>query len=240
MSETIALILLPGLDGTGIFFQPLLAALPPHIQPVVVTYPADRPLTYQQLLPLVLAALPTDEPFIVLGESFSGPLAIMAAMTRPKNLRAVILCATFVTRPLPMLKWLVPVFARSIFFQFFPPVQRALVAMGAYPEKLGKLITQVRMAVGGGMIAFRVRDLFKVDVREQLRACTLPMLYIAGKKDRVVPAANLRQIQQIKPDIQVVTFDGAHRVLQTWPAEAAAVIAKFAASLEPAVDCVST
>jgi pimeloyl-ACP methyl ester carboxylesterase len=51
----------------------------------------DQALRYDELLPLVLEHLPTDRPFVVLGESFSGPLAIRIAAVRPPCLRALVL-----------------------------------------------------------------------------------------------------------------------------------------------------
>src|SRR4051812_12496722 len=89
----IALVLLPGLHGNDVQFRPLLAHLPPQIRPIAVNYPPDQPLDYAQLLPLVLAALPEDQPFVLLGESFSGPLAIMAAA------RARRVCAALSSAP---------------------------------------------------------------------------------------------------------------------------------------------
>ena len=35
-----ALVLLPGMDGTGDLFAPLLSALPPALRTIVVRYPA--------------------------------------------------------------------------------------------------------------------------------------------------------------------------------------------------------
>src|SRR5258706_334101 len=66
----IALVLLPGLHGSDVQFRPLLKHLPPRIRPVAVNYPPDELLGYEELLPRVLAALPTDSPFVLLGESF--------------------------------------------------------------------------------------------------------------------------------------------------------------------------
>jgi pimeloyl-ACP methyl ester carboxylesterase len=88
-AKPISLILLPGLDGTGLLFQPLVAALPEMIKSIVVGYPGDQPLNYEQLLPQVMDALPRSDPFIILGESFSGPLAMMAAAKRPDGRRAL-------------------------------------------------------------------------------------------------------------------------------------------------------
>jgi pimeloyl-ACP methyl ester carboxylesterase len=94
------IVLLPGLDGTGELFRPLLAHLPPALQPIIVRYPGNEQLGYDVLLERVLGALPARERFIILGESFSGPLALMAADTRPAGLEAIVLCATFVRSPL--------------------------------------------------------------------------------------------------------------------------------------------
>ncbi len=230
--EPISLVLLPGLDGTGVLFRPLVALLPAHIRPIVVTYPADRQLTYEQLLPLVLTVLPKEEPFILFGESFGGPLAIMAAATRPDNLRGLILCVTFVTPPLPMLSWLVPTLARGWFLRLFP--RKLLARLGVrfkYKLNLSGLLKVVHSIVSPEMIAFRIRDLFHVDVRQKLAGCTLPMMYIAASWDVVVPVWNCRAIVKIKPDIKVVRIRGSHLIVPTRAAEVLAAIEQFVGTL---------
>ena len=42
------LVLLPGLDGTGMIFEPLLTHLPEEIDAQVVRYPVDRPMSFQE------------------------------------------------------------------------------------------------------------------------------------------------------------------------------------------------
>jgi pimeloyl-ACP methyl ester carboxylesterase len=95
------LVLLPGLDKTGELFQSLLKFLPPRLKARVVSYPSQQFLSYKKLVPLVEDALPHTEPFVLLGESFGGPLSIEIAARQPANLRAVILCASFILNPLP-------------------------------------------------------------------------------------------------------------------------------------------
>src|SRR5260221_8527089 len=119
------LILMPGMDGTGELFAPLLRALGSSMESAVVRYPADAPLGYAELLPRVRAELPSSEPFVLLGESFSGPLALMLAAEAPAGLRGVILCASFASNPIhwlpPFAKWFVhPVLFRGMphFAQF--------------------------------------------------------------------------------------------------------------------------
>ena len=72
------LVLLPGMDGTGELFAPLLNALNPGLRTTVVSY-ADRPATYAEHESVALAELPKDRPFAILGESFSGPIAVTIA-----------------------------------------------------------------------------------------------------------------------------------------------------------------
>src|SRR5687768_1455482 len=95
------LVLLPGMDGTGLLFADFVAALGAQVETQVLRYPPDEILGYAELEARVRAALPTDRPLVLLGESFSGPIAISIAATPPPNLRGLILCCTFARFPLP-------------------------------------------------------------------------------------------------------------------------------------------
>ena len=97
--KKIKLVLLPGMDGTGIMFQPLVREIEKDFDPIVISYPQDRPLDYEALTQYVTALLPNTK-FIILGESFSGPIAIKVADSKPKNLLGIILCATFIKNPM--------------------------------------------------------------------------------------------------------------------------------------------
>ncbi len=101
------LVLLPGLDGTEIFFGPLLAVLPTWVKPLVVTYPTLGANDYADLLAVVESAIEDSDStaFYVLGWSFSGALALMLAAKNPTRIRGVILCASFVRPPLSVLSW---------------------------------------------------------------------------------------------------------------------------------------
>lgn len=229
---SITLVLLPGLDGTGLLFQPLLAALPASIKPIVVAYPGDRHMSYEELLPIVLNALPRSGRFILLGESFSGPLAVMAAASHPAELVGLILCASFVTPPWPFVRPAISICARSAPFRFYFPFKRIKarfggVATSAYRSALAEMCRVVEPDV----IAARVRMVFSVDVREALGSCDVPMLYLRGTRDVVVPKRNLRIVQTIQPTIQVQALAASHMVLQQRPVEVARVISAFAAPL---------
>src|SRR5215831_11241452 len=224
------LVLLPGLDGTGVLFRPLLSALPSNIEPIVVTYPTRELLGYDQLLPLIQQLLPRNEPHLLLGESFGGPLSLRVAATRPSGLRGLILCGSFVTCPVALVPtWLAPA-VRPLPFHSFPFFIKMQAALGLYetPEHhaLGReAITQVAPAV----FAHRVREILRVDVTTELKGCNVPILYMQGVRDRVVGAASLDKIRKLRPDVRSVQIDSGHMILKTRPAESSQVIAQFAA-----------
>jgi len=228
----ITLVLLPGLDGTGVAFRPFLAALPLWVRPQVHAFPGATPASYEQLLPGVLAALPHEEPFVLLGESFSGPLALMAASTRPTALRGVILCASFVRNPMPWLpRWAAPI-VRPFPFRFYPLVMALKKWFGRFstPE-LRALLDEAVAGVERPVLASRVRAVLEVDATEALRACPVPVLYLAGTHDCIVPGRNLRRILALRPDVLVARIDAPHVVLQTKPGAAAEAIAAFLTSV---------
>ena len=95
----LTLVLLPGMDGTGELFSEFVAALPPSCATVIVRYPTEESLSYQELEGIVRAACPVSELFILVAESFSTPLAIKYAATHPANLAGMVLCAGFAASP---------------------------------------------------------------------------------------------------------------------------------------------
>ena len=102
------LVLLPGLDGTGDLFAPVVDALGPNVPTQIVRYPLSHASDYPTCEAVARGALPTDCPYVLLGESFSGPIAVSIAAAAPPGLRGLILCSTFVCNPQPCLRPLRP------------------------------------------------------------------------------------------------------------------------------------
>jgi pimeloyl-ACP methyl ester carboxylesterase len=228
----VELVLLPGLDGSGVLFRPLLDRLPEHIPTRVISYPVDQMLGYDELLPRVLNSLPKEKPFVLLGESFSGPISLMAAAKGIPNLIGVILCATFVRNPL----WLRPgwlhYFSRPVVYWPYPLFARIkawLYECGA--TDLVALKSEALRDVRPEVIAHRVRALLKVDVRRELMLCAVPMLYLRGDRDLVVPGQNMREIVRLRPDVKVAHLTSPHMVVQTQPGAAAEAITSFIESV---------
>lgn len=224
---SVPLILLPGLDGTEIFFQPLLATLPSWVRPVVVTYPTAGANGYADLLPLVEAAVAGLDLFYVLGWSFSGPLALMLAAKEPHRTRGVILSASFIRPPLPLLSW-----ARfTIGTPMVTFIRLARRVPGIVPGRWAEQFRRDKAAtwerVPAAILAARAQAILTVNARDSLRACNAPILYLAGSHDRVVPRRNIRLILREASKTRVVTIRGPHLALYVNPVEAAAAITYF-------------
>ena len=90
------LILLPGLDGTGLLFKHLQKVLPDFYEPEVIAYSITQKQTYPELIEQVKTQLPT-EPFLLLAESFSGPIAYRLSLDTSIPIKKLILVATFLS-----------------------------------------------------------------------------------------------------------------------------------------------
>jgi len=226
------LVLLPGLDGTGELFQSFLKVLPSSLRPQVVSYPTEQYLTYKELVFLVQSVLPPKEPFVLLGESFSGPLSIKVAALSPPNLRAIILCASFVSNPVPpSLTWMAsfPMPILSLVGHFSVPdfFVRFFAAGMDSPQDLIDLFRYVKKKVRPEVLAERVRAVQEVDAREALKSCSFPILYLRAKQDRLISSKCIDEVRDIKPNITVVEIDSPHFILQRKSQEAAAAIVHF-------------
>lgn len=96
------LVLLPGLDGTGLLFQPLLEQLGDACAVRVICYPPDQCQTVQTLAAQVREQVAFDSDTVLLAESFSG-LVAMELLRQGIPLHSVIFCASFASAPHPWL-----------------------------------------------------------------------------------------------------------------------------------------
>jgi pimeloyl-ACP methyl ester carboxylesterase len=210
------LILLPGLSGGETFFEPLISALRGKAETRVVTYPADRQLSYDALADHVTAALPANGPYVVVAESFGGPLAVLAAARAANKPAGVVLAATFATNPLPLmgmiLKTALPGFLAS---KPVPVIEAMLLRSGDHMTALH--IFEAVSALPQDVLMSRLNAALKCDIRKPLAALDMPMLYLQGTKDKLMPAAQAVLMQKTAKNLRVIKVDRPHFVLQYEP-----------------------
>src|SRR5262249_3140052 len=176
----VRLVLLPGLDGTGILLRDFRKALGRHRRTILVSYPADPTLDYAALKGIARSRLPKRKPFILLAESFSGPIAISIAADHPAGLRGLILTCSFARNPIPKLAPLRPLIRML-------PVRWAPVLLLAWPT-LGRFVSptlrsQLREAlsrVSPSVIKKRLSAVVEVDVSTLLARVDVPVLYLVA------------------------------------------------------------
>ncbi|MEO7323268.1 MAG: hypothetical protein ABIW82_00405 [Dokdonella sp.] len=97
------LVVLPGLDGTATLRSAFVNSVAAEFDSItVVSYPRDKVLDYSELEAFARAALPLDRPFVLLGESFSGPIALSIAAKPPSGLVGLVLSTSFAKSPIPL------------------------------------------------------------------------------------------------------------------------------------------
>jgi pimeloyl-ACP methyl ester carboxylesterase len=226
----IKLLILPGLDGTDVFFRPLLAALPASIRARVLCFPQHGNSSYAHLLTLARTALAEEGECYVLGSSFSGPLALMLAAAEPAKVRGIILCATFLASPRPTLSrygWA----AHAPLIWLLRTARRLPVWFGKRrtdPWRIAKAETWIRARPAG--LASRLRAIARVDARPALHACPQPLLCVAFSEDSVVPASVTHEIARLRPNTQLVTLPGGHFAMFSDPQPLSREVARFLTS----------
>jgi pimeloyl-ACP methyl ester carboxylesterase len=221
------LVLLPGMDGTGTLFQPFQEAMGEVVLSLVVSYPGDTWLSHKQLVSLVLGALPTERPYVLLAESFSGPVAISVASQKPSGLCGLVLCAPFVKSPYPSCLNILaklPLFRVSIPH----PVLRWFFTDTECSASLVQMVSKSIQSVRPEVLQKRLQDLLSVDVTDSLSRCELPVVYIFGTRDRLLNNRGQRQVAAANANIQIVSIEeGPHLLLQCRPHEVARAVQPF-------------
>jgi pimeloyl-[acyl-carrier protein] methyl ester esterase len=221
----IGLVLLPGMDGTGELFGPLLARLPLDLRVSVVSYP-DRPQTYAEHESWARHELPRSDPFVLLGESFSGPIAVKVASSGPPNLRGIILCASFLTCPsraLRLMRSLTPLASPKLVPGFV--AQRSLLGTFATPE-LRAAQTRALEHVSSRTLTARLRAMADVDVRAEAKAISVPTLYLQASADRLVGTRSADEYVAHARQPRLERMEGPHLLLQANPDRCARAIAR--------------
>jgi pimeloyl-[acyl-carrier protein] methyl ester esterase len=227
-------VLLPGMDGTGELFAGFIESLPSSFRTETVRYPTDTFLSYLELMPFVQSTIPPGEPFVLVAESFSTPLAIQFAAMNPPNLRGLVLCSGFVTSPvqglLRHLGWLLaPIIFKIPLPEFV--VRLLLVGPDAPPSLLACVLNAVS-SVQPEVLSARLRSVLDFDARAELDRVAVPILYLQGGQDRLVPESCVERIQKTKPPITVVKIAGPHLLFQRKPEQTADVVARFVELVE--------
>jgi pimeloyl-ACP methyl ester carboxylesterase len=210
-------------------FAPLVNECSGRAHATVVAYPRDAALGLDALVAYVRDAAPR-EPFVLIAESYSGPAAIAFAATAPPQLRGLVLVASFAAQPLP--PWaragarLGAGLAMLLRRPFAPLIRRVLLGR-APPPALARALDAALRAVPPAVLARRIRDCLRWDVRARLSDVRVPTLALHAGQDRILGTGAAASLLGI-PRLETLTLPGPHLLLQREPAATAAAILAFA------------
>ena len=222
------LVLLPGFDGSGRLFSPLRKSLADSVNTIILSYPSDKVMTYYDLCHFLKDELP-DTPYVILGESFGGPLAMMLSKHANQNLKGIILCVSFIKNPHVLFTKFVRPFLKPKHLQKETPATwiKAMLTNGVSNAKLIKNIQAATRELTREVYFYRLREIADVDVTKVLQECEVPVLYLRAKNDRLVYEGSMKWIQSKGKNVTVEEFKAPHMLLQTKPEQAAKCILSF-------------
>jgi len=219
------LILLPGMDGTGELFDPLLPYLTEY-ECTVIHFPIAGDQDYPTLTNYVRTELPDDD-FLIIAESFSGPIAATLAAENTPHLKAIIFVATFLSSPgrwrLLMSRLLPLEFLGSL--PFADRVMRVLF----FDRQTSDETFRRFMAIARKLPTSLIKSRFKAmqDFSLELSKTNFPAAYLQSSSDRLVPSGKSLEFEQYFENIVFKKIDGPHFLLQSNPKESAAAISEL-------------
>jgi pimeloyl-ACP methyl ester carboxylesterase len=193
----------------------------------VIAYPSDRAMTYAEHESFARDNLPAGEDFVLLAESFSGPIGISIAAAAPPRLKGLILCGTFASNPLPVFGPLAKLIGAVPAFRIPPALLAPWLYAGHATSELRRAHAQAMSRVSPLALRARVAAILAVDCRSPLRRIEVPMLYLRARHDRLIPASAGRAIQELRPDCELIDVEAPHFLLQTASDACAAAVLAF-------------
>jgi pimeloyl-ACP methyl ester carboxylesterase len=229
------LVFMPGLDGTGLSFEPILPLLPTDAKITIVRYPKDKLLSFEETVECAAAQIPAGDPPIIIAESFSGPVAIQMIGSGRIKAKALILCATFAKSPRPIV-WRIMRFLRLPLLirpdmpkRFF----KTVIGDDKLIAELMPLWKKVHANVPARIMDHRLKMINQVDVTKWLEKLEVPCCYLQATNDKIVPSSCAADFKRYTPLLEVKSINAPHFILQAQPQACLDAIEEFISLTSP-------
>ena len=226
------LVVLPGLDGTARLHSAFVDAVRTAFDDVMVmSYPPDESLGYLALEARIRPALPASVPFVLMGESFSGPIAISIAANPLANMHGLILSTTFAASPNALFAPFAPL-TRIAPVRVLPRAVLRWWLFGRWSTAaLEQSLANALLSVAPRVLRERAAAALRINVMQACSAVAMPVLYLRATHDRLLSPRACRQVMAAIPHCIVKDIAGPHLLLQTQPAACARAVRDFAKHL---------
>ncbi|MBS3799290.1 MULTISPECIES: alpha/beta fold hydrolase [unclassified Pseudoalteromonas] len=223
--KTPKLILLPGLDGTGKLFEPLVQHLPAHIDYEI--YPLNQFSDAKQVdVANEIAERLGNQEVILFAESYSGRIAYALAQNSNLKIKHIIFAASFLQRPSPLSRYayLTPL---TLIKKNIIPVKLlnwALFGNQDHDSILTTLFMSTLKGVSNTTLRQRLKNIAQLNGPKQV--ISVPCTYIQATNDKLVPQHAIYLFQSLCKQLNIEKIEGGHFIAQSSPRKVAEIINK--------------
>jgi pimeloyl-ACP methyl ester carboxylesterase len=210
-----AVVLVPGLDGTGQLFyrqRPLLTRSRKVATYALRDSTSEMSTLVGDLAGVIETVAPADKRAIVIGESFGGTLAMSLALARPERVAGLVVLNSF-AHFTPQFRLHLALWGlRALPWGMMPLVRRAtasrLHSAHTHADEVRQFMRVTTAATREGYLN-RLRALTRYDIRDRLHELRMPTLFLAAERDHLVPSVTQARFMAARvPNAQVRVLDG--------------------------------
>lgn len=216
------------MDGTGELFAEFLSYYDgDHL---VLSLPQFSPQEYADLAGIINKQLPA-EGYILLAESFAGGIVSELLKLNSSNMKGVIFVASFLSSPNKYLLQIakrLPIKALASAPLSNIVYKAIFLGPGASKKLLSKFVKVIK-----SIPEHVLKSRLEVMSHQRLPEMTfgIPAIYIRALSDRLIPSQKGREFNKVFIDIEYITIEGPHFILQTKPKECSRLITEAISSL---------
>ncbi|MBK1855859.1 alpha/beta hydrolase [Verrucomicrobiaceae bacterium 5K15] len=224
---------LPGLHGSSELFAGVQAMVPSGVDSEWVELPSAGDQHYAQLSQWLDEHLASGRPRLLIAESFSAPIALRLAASRPEEICGIVLAAGFCDAPVNPGIALLPL--RPL-FMVKPPkaaLRHYLIGDDAGEEQVSALRSVIKK-LPSSTLADRVRTVLELQERDNPGIPEIPMMLLQAQSDNLVPWEAQQRLEACYPHAHVHWIESPHLILQRHPKQCMQHIRDFAESISQA------
>jgi hypothetical protein len=211
----VKILLIPGMDGTGELFKPLLDELPNYVDTQVVSLNSLKTQSPKEQASEIASSIGNDE-VVILSESYSGYIAYHLSLHSNVNIKHIIFAASFLENPtwLSRFNKLLPLnLVRS---GLLPNIILSPTLFGQRNSKeLVKLFISSLKLVSNSSLRYRLKVINNLVRPTEL--LSVPCTYVQASSDYLVSNKSVDVFKELCININVVKVSGGHFIVQSNP-----------------------
>lgn len=207
------IILLPGVDGSGILFEPFVKIFKPEapVEVMPLTDDSDQSILHQVS---IIEDAVGDEEIILIVESYSGLLAYELARRNKIRIKQIFFFGCFLQPPSLIGK--IGRFLPVRLLNIIPTKVLAHILFNRWSSpELKQLLNQAIQNINFSNIKKRFKTIATVQKPSQF--IDVPCVYVQATMDNLVRAHNLKAFEELCSNLQVEVVEATHMLLQTQP-----------------------